>query len=260
MVFTVTGPTTRGMYVSAEWSSQPMYRLNILTLYLFNLCSWFIGVRKWRVLGGLGLNYRWGRSTRCEYKYTTTIVGRAAEQWGRQPSGRWGPRSDLSTRCVFCTIVMASRVGWLGSSIRCASRWPGTIHVHAPVALQCLIICTKTVVFIKMTTRDWVRKCLTICNLDMIQWHLTLYRGFNLGNETYHLHTHTHKMSSQLQPRGCFLFRSSIFILIEYFSICNESIIFCPKIKMSTICCLFFFYWIIISTLTIKFKKILEGE
>ena len=175
MVFTVTGPITRGMYVSAEWSSQPMYRHNILTLYLFDLCSRFIKVRKWRVLGGLSLNYRWDRSARCGYKYTATIMGRAAEQWGRQLSRWWGPRASLSTGCVFYTIIMASGVGWLGSSIRRASRWPGTIHVHAPIALQRLIICTKTVAFINMTTRDWVRKCLTICILNMIQWHLTLY-------------------------------------------------------------------------------------
>ena len=216
MVFTVIGPTTRGMYVSVEWSSQPMYQHNILTLYLFDLCSRFVKVRKWRVLGGLSLNYRWDRSARCGYKYTTTVVGRAAEQWGRQLSGWWGLRARLSTGCVFCTIIMASGVGWLGSSIRRASRWPGAIHVHALIAFQRLIICTKTVVFINMTTRDWLRKCLTICSLDMIQWHLTLYKGFNLGNETSHLHTNMHKMSSQLQPHGCFLFRSSVFTLYSY--------------------------------------------
>ena len=193
MVFIITSPITRGMYVSAEWSSQPMYRHNILTLYLFDLCNRFVGFRNWRVLGGLSLNYRWGQSTRCGYKYTTTVVGRAAEQWGRQPSGWWGLRAGLSTGCVFCTIIMASRVGWLGNSVRRASRWPDTIHVRESPSL---IICTKTIVFIKMTTRDWVRKCLIICNLDMIQWHLTLYRGFNLGNETSNLHTHMHKMSS----------------------------------------------------------------
>ena len=260
MVFTITDPTTKGMYVSVEWSSQPMYQLNILTLYLFDLCSQFIGVRKWRVLGGLSLNYRWGRSTRCGYKYTATVMGKAAEQWGRQPSGWCRPRAGLSIGCVVCTIAMASRVGWLGNSVRRASWWLDAIHVHAPITLQRLIIYTKTIVFIKMTTRDWVRKCLTICSLDMIQWHLTLYMEFNLGNETSHLHTHTHKMSSQLQPHGCFLFRCSyVFILIEYFSICNESIIFCPK-KKCILFAVFLFYWIIISTLTIKFKKILEGE
>ena len=174
MLFTVIGPTTREMYVSAEWSSQPMYRHYILTLYLFYLCSQFVRVRKWRVLGGLSLNYRWGRSARCGYKYTTIVVGRVDKQWGRQPSGWWGPRASFGTGCVFCTIVMARRVGWLGSSVRRASRWPDTIHLHAPVALQRLIICRKRVVFIKITTRDWVRKCLTICSLDMIQWHLTL--------------------------------------------------------------------------------------
>ena len=165
----------QGMYVSAEWSSQPMYRHNILTLYLFDLCSRFVKVRKWRVLGGLSLNYRWGRSARCGYKYTATIVGRVAEQWGRQLSGWWGSRAGLSTGCVFCTIIMANGVGWLRNSVKCASRWPNAIHVHASVALQRLIIYTKTVVFIDMTTRDWDRKCLTICSLDMIQWHLTFY-------------------------------------------------------------------------------------
>ena len=195
MLFTVTSPTTRGMYVSAEWSSQPMYRHYILTLYLFDLCNWFVRVSKWKVLGGLSLNYRWGRSARCGYKYTATVVGRVGKQWGRQPSGWWGPRASLGTGCVFCTIVMARGVGWLGSSVRRASQWLGTIHVHAPVALQCLIICRKTVVFIKMTTRDWVRKCLPICSLDMIQWHLTLYKGFNLGNETSDLQTHMHTMN-----------------------------------------------------------------
>ena len=146
MVFTITGPITRGTYVSAEWSSQPMYWHNIFTPYLFDLCSWFVGVRKWRVLGGLNLNYRWGRSARCGYKYTATVVGRAAEQRGRQPSGWWGLRAGLSTGCVFCTIIMANGVGWPSSSVRRASRWPGTIHVHAPITLERLIICTKTIV------------------------------------------------------------------------------------------------------------------
>ena len=130
-------------------------------------------------------------------------MGRATKQWGRQPSGWWGLRAILGTGCVFYTIVMASGVGWLGSNVRRASRWPDAIHVHVPI----------TIIFIKMATRDWVRKCLTICILDMIQWHLTLYKGFNLGNETSHLHTHMHKMSSELQPHGCFLFRSSVLTL-----------------------------------------------
>ena len=105
----------QGMYVSAEWSSQPMYRHNILTLYLFDLCSRFVKVRKWRVLGGLSLNYRWGRSARCGYKYTATVVGRVAEQWGRQLSGWWGSRAGLSTGCVFCTIIWPT--GWDGWAI-----------------------------------------------------------------------------------------------------------------------------------------------
>ena len=143
MLFIVTSPTTRGMYVSVEWSLQPMYRHYILTLYLFDLCSRFVRVRKWRVLGGLSLNYRWCRSARGGYKYTATVVGRVGKQWGRQPSGWWGPRAGLSTGCVFCTIIMANGVGWLGNNVRRASRWPNTIHVHAPVALQRLIIYKK---------------------------------------------------------------------------------------------------------------------
>ena len=146
MVFTVTGPTTRGMYVSTEWSSQPMYRHNIFTPYMFDLCNRFVGVRKWRVLHGLSLDYRWGRSARCGYKYTATVVGRIGEQWGRQPSGWWGLKGGLSTRCVFCTIVMANREGWPSNSVKRASRWPNAIHVHAPITLERLIICRKTIV------------------------------------------------------------------------------------------------------------------
>ena len=155
---------------------------------------------------------------------------------------------------------MASGVGWLGSSVRRASWWPGAIHVHALVALQRLIICTKTVVFIKMTTRDWVRKCLTICNLDMIQWHLTLYRGFILGNETPHLHTHTPKMS-QLQPHGCFLFQCPYVFYFDWiFFHLQWKCHILHQEKNVYYLLSFFYYSIIISTLTIKFKKILEGE
>ena len=168
-------------------------------------------------------------------------MGRAAKQWGRQLSGWWGLRASLGTGCVFCTIVMASEVGWLGSSVRCASWWPDAIHVHALVALQRLIIYTKTVVFIKMTTRDWVKKCLTICSLDMIQWHLTFYKGFNLGNETSHLHTHMHKMSSELQPHGCFLFRCSYFLFwLNIFPFAMEVSYFAPRKKCLLFAILFF--------------------
>ena len=141
----------QGVYVSAEWSSQPMYRHNIFTPYLFDLCSQFVGGRKRRVLRGLSLNYRWGRSARCGYKYTATVVGRAGEQWGRQPSRRWGLKGGLSTGCLLCTIVMANGVGKFSSSIRHASRWPGAIHVHAPITLERLIICRKT--FVKVYIR-----------------------------------------------------------------------------------------------------------
>ena len=99
-----------------------MYRHYILTLYLFDLCNWFVRVSKGKVLGGLSLNYRWGQSAKCGYKYTAIIVGRVGKQWGRQPSGWWGPRASLGTGCVFCTILMARGVRWLGSSVRRASR------------------------------------------------------------------------------------------------------------------------------------------
>lgn len=133
-----------------------MYWLNIFTLYLFDLCSWFIGVRKWRVLDGLNLNYKWGLSAKSRYRYTATVMGRVAEQWGRQPSGWWGLRASLSMGCVFYTIVMANGVGWPSSNIRHASRWHGAIHVHVPIAIQWLSIYTKTIIFINMTTRDLV--------------------------------------------------------------------------------------------------------
>ena len=49
---------------------------------------------------------------RCGCKYTATVVGRAAKQWGRQPSGWWGLRASLSMGRVFYTIVMTNEVGW----------------------------------------------------------------------------------------------------------------------------------------------------
>ena len=94
----------------------------------------------------------------------------------------------------------------------------------------------------------------------MIQWHLTLYMGFNLGNETSHVtHLHTQNVllfaASWLLSFLVFL----LFILIEYFSIYNKSIIFAHNKKKKSLIFavffflfLFFFYRIIISTLTKK--------
>ena len=134
MVFTVTSPTTRGMYVSAKWSSQPMYRHNIFTLYLFDLCSRFVGVRKRRVLGGLSLNYMWGWSARCGYKYTATVVGRAGEQWGRQPSGWWGLR--LAWALDVCSALSSWPTGWDGlvaaSGVHCNDPTPSMYMLQSP--------------------------------------------------------------------------------------------------------------------------------
>ena len=78
------------------------------------------------------------------------------------------------------------------------------------------------------------------------------------GMKPLMLHTYTHKMSYYLQPHGCFLFWCSYFLFWLNIFPFTIKVSYLPIIKKkSNICCLFFsfsffFYRIIISTLTKK--------